>query len=373
MQLQYALYERTPGGYRWTWRAVALGDTLLNEFLFRIDLPTDSNAIRADQLRGGICKFVRRVDDTGQQHVVLYRFFDGGSDAGRPHRVVMLTAWTTPGEIAYALTRCNVTTFLRGQVFEYVAGRSQKVGIEQPAFLDSLVTEEDCDSNRPLGTPLASVTDFVYQGCPDEENDYYLVINDSEAVLSRKRSINGVGKKKEPDITRQPPPVVKGGKSGKQLLPVSSGQAYPGQRVGGSIGPKEGEALKRGPGLAFILPCGAVLVALTLVVAAALLRGVTWDSLVGGERSRYRIEAAEVLRVFGTWTLDQQQEILAQLAREHQQRVWALSNPPPSSAHHWQHPPHVPAGVGPPGVLPEQGGTRVDSGGANMRLSKPPK
>jgi len=196
MRLQYALYERAEAGYRWTWRAPELSDALLDDFVYRIELPTDANSIRPDDFRGGICKFGRPVGTGLQEHAIFYRFFDGGSDAGRPNRVVMLAAWTTPAAISAVPNPYGIMAIFRNKMFEYVSEHSRTVGIPAPHFWDSLTAGDELPPPQSQSIPPAVFVDLI-EGLADEDNDSYLRIMDNEFTLMKKPSVAFGHKKKE--------------------------------------------------------------------------------------------------------------------------------------------------------------------------------
>ena len=187
MQVQYALYERNASGYCWTWRATGLPESLLNDFRYRVVLPNDSNLIATENLRGGICKFDRIVDSRVEEHVVFYRFFDGGTDAGRPNRVVMLTAWTSPEQVSQMRRLYSVASILRNTVFEYVAVNSRTVGIQPPPFCVALTTDEESPADVSRRVPSAALVEFC-ECLADKDSNCELRILDDQYAFQKKPS-----------------------------------------------------------------------------------------------------------------------------------------------------------------------------------------
>jgi hypothetical protein len=337
MQLRYALYERTPSGYGWTWRATGLSDKLLDDFIYRIELPTDSNSIRSDQVCGGICKVARVVDGSTQEHVILYRFFDGGSDAGRPNRNVMLTAWTTPTEITLTAGRYGITNVLRGKAFEYVAGTSQQVGIAQPPFLGSLIMDDDCVSAGSPGMPSTSIMEFVDKGCSDEDNDYYLTIKDGDHAVRKKPSAVFHHKEKKRKLAEQQIKVV-------EPVEIRDAENDCEQPPGGQSSPPRDAEQRERRGIPGLLKA-AIFVAVSLMCVIPLaIVGARLMPLFGIQPDPVSAEAREVLRLFANLPADQQQHVLSQLLSESMRSAGRqVSRIPPSDFSHTQDPSHIPA------------------------------
>jgi hypothetical protein len=318
MNLRYALYERTQSGYCWTWRAPGLPDALLDDFRYRITVPTDSNSIDAEQLRGGICTFDRVVGAVVEEHVVLYRFFDGGSDAGRPNRVVMLTAWTTPKQVAGMPGRYGVVALLRSRVFEYVSINARTVGINHPPFCDSLAADEECPKGGTGRMPAAALMEFIDQGLVDKDNNWHLGIRGDEHSLQRRPSADFERKEKERRSREQ------------QRLAVESARDEPGApdtQTAGMHWEHQGAARQGRIGSTTRRGAGGLMKSFT-VVAGGLLCAVVTLAVMRSKWGAPAIspEAAEVLRLFKELPPDEQRLVARDIQAwcdQHQQRFEA--------------------------------------------------
>jgi len=177
-QLYYALYERTSNGYQWTWHANNLNDSLLDDFRYRIQMPDDASSIRPEDLWGGILKFAHVQGSKLDEHVVLYRFFNGGSDEGRS-RVTMLAAWTTKDQFPAPSAATGVLGLLRNRTFEDVSHKAWRIGIERPYSLIS---------NEPLPANVDACSVALREllcGLTDEDHDYSLTIQNDNHVLTK--------------------------------------------------------------------------------------------------------------------------------------------------------------------------------------------
>lgn len=176
LQLHYALYERMPNGYQWTWRAEDLKDSLLDDFRYRIRMPDDANTVGTEHLHGGILKFAQVHGSKVDEHVVLYRFYNAGSDEGRS-RVTMLTAWARTDQVPVSPAADGILEFFRTPMFEDVSDQARTIGIEQPLFL---IRDEPLPAAGDA--PSAALAEFL-RGLTDEDHDYSLTIqNDNHAV-----------------------------------------------------------------------------------------------------------------------------------------------------------------------------------------------
>jgi hypothetical protein len=197
MFLQYALYERTRNGYQWNWHAADLKESLLDDFLYRIQIPDDANTIRPIDLRGGILKFSQAYGSKVDEHVVLYRFFNGGSDEKGRSRTTMLTAWTSPTKFpAPPIPEANgVLKFFQNPMFKNVAEKAWTIGIEQPY---SLIGDEPLP---PISeTPSPALAEFL-NGLNDENHDYSLTIQNDNHLVQRTPS--AAFKYKEAEATKR--------------------------------------------------------------------------------------------------------------------------------------------------------------------------
>jgi|688.fasta_scaffold185277_2 hypothetical protein len=181
MIIRYSLYERTRTGYQWTWHADELKDTLLDDFRYRIHFPDSGKDILSDHLVGGALKFSHVQAGAAQEHVVLFRFFDGGSDEGRG-RVTMLTAWTTVDQFPSVSAEHGILEILKNRTFEEISKKSRKIGIEQPYSLFSNEPFPGKSNDASL-----AVREFVC-GFNDHENDYLLTINNEVHCLKKIQS-----------------------------------------------------------------------------------------------------------------------------------------------------------------------------------------
>ena len=182
MRIRYALYERTPNGYQWTWRAEELKDSLLDDFYFRIRMLDDASSIGPEHLCGGILKFAQMNGSKLDEHVVLYRFYNGGSDGGGRSRVTMLAAWTTTDQFPAPSGANGVLGLFRNRTFDLVSDKARTIGIEQPYSLFS---------NEPFPSPVAkssvALTEFLH-GLTDDDHDYLLMIKNDDHELQKTRS-----------------------------------------------------------------------------------------------------------------------------------------------------------------------------------------
>lgn len=176
LQLRYALYERTTTGYQWTWRAGDLKDALLDDFKYRIQMPDDAKDILPSHLVGGLLKFSQVKGASAEDHIVFFRFFNGGSDEGRS-RVTMLAAWTTKSSLDSLTSTNGILDVLRNATFEDVSQKAKAIGIEQPY---SLIANESISTTA--GESSISFERFL-QGIHDEDNDYLLTIRNEQHQL----------------------------------------------------------------------------------------------------------------------------------------------------------------------------------------------
>lgn len=312
MQLQYALYERAERGYCWTWRSTDLSESLLDDFRYRIDLPSDANSILPDHLRGGICKFARIVAGMVQEHVVLYRFFDGGSDAGRPNRLVMLSAWATPRQIAAMPMPYAIVAVLRNKMFDYVSGHSREVHIAEPPFWNSLTAEDEWDSTRIHGMPSAALSTLIDEALEDADNDYILAIKDDVHSLQKKPSVVFDRKRRAP-ATLPPPEALPSG-----LETVESGVIEPSLAAGGAVRqPHWFQGIAKG---------------VISVVAVLALLPVAWMAIKGGGilqggSVKLSPQAEQVVGAFKKLTPDEQERVLRELERVYGQRKSEVTAP----------------------------------------------
>ncbi len=153
-----------------------LKESLLDDFRYRIEMPDNAHEIRSEHLRGGILKFAQVRGSDVDEHVVIYRFFNGGSDEGRS-RVTMLSAWTTCDQFPSAAEAYGVLEILVNQTFESISQQARTIGIERPY---SLIANELLPSKVNL--PSKALADFLC-GLADEDHDYSLTIyNDIHAL-----------------------------------------------------------------------------------------------------------------------------------------------------------------------------------------------
>lgn len=183
MHIQYALYERIPkAGFQWTWRADGLTNSLLGDFQYRIKMPTDADTIFPDHLRGGILKFAHGHGSMVDEHVVLYRFYNGGSDEGRS-RVTMLTAWIAIDQLSAPSEANGLVELFHNSTFKHVSNRARTVGIERPYSLIG---------NEPLPTAInpasAELAEFL-RGIADQDFDYSLTIDNDTHVVQKTPSV----------------------------------------------------------------------------------------------------------------------------------------------------------------------------------------
>jgi hypothetical protein len=328
MQLRYALYERTQAGYGWTWRAESLSDALLDDFRYRIAVPDDSNSIRPEQLRGGICRFDGVMDGAVQEHVVLYRFFDGGSDAGRPNRVVMLTAWIMPDQVVKLPSRYGVTAILRNQVFEYVSNNARAVGITPPPFCPTLSASEEIPASATRRMPASALMEFMDSGLVDPDNNYYVTIRDNEYSLQRKPSASFGRKEKERQayenqrLAAERARVEQEATSRKAVAKEQERERQVAARAG-SLG---GTSSSDGEGRGFVMKIGITATALMLcaVIGLGFMRSGDWW---GWGKKTLSAEAEAVLRQFKDLQPDEQRTVLGQLSDWVEQRQLPQNRP----------------------------------------------
>lgn len=306
MQLRYALYERTPSGYCWTWRAAGLSDVMLDDFLYRIAIPNDSNSIASDNLRGGICKFGRRVGAGVEQHVVLYRFFDGGNDAGRPNRVVMLTAWTTPIQVTGFQERYELSSIFRNDVFEYVSGNARAGGIAPPPFCESLATDEEVRAGGTKRVPSAVLMEFLDEGIPDEGADCHLTLRDNDYAWHKKPSAVCERRQNEGLTDLRQNELEKEVRAGDNVggLAVTVGKVHPRYKT---------------KAIGAIKASSVVLAVLSLCVLLAA-GAVQYGSHYWWGRGTLSKEAVEVVRMFRGLSLGEQRTVLGQLHEQVEKR-----------------------------------------------------
>jgi len=379
MELRYALYERTHSGYCWTWRAAGLLDALLDDFRYRVAVPNDSNAINAENLRGGICKFDRIVDSLVEEHVVLYRFFDGGTDAGRPNRVVMLTAWTTPRQVTEMPGRYGVAAVFRNAVFEYVSSNARTVGIDQPPFCDSLTAEEECSRGGPRRMPSAALMEFIDEGLPDKDSTCYLTIADNEYSLQRKPSAACERREKERQSHEQQRLAAERERDKEKAASRNTdGMEWERQVAdgNGSIGSVRRRETK-GAGL---LAKGIILLtalSLCTLIAAGAMR---YGNRLGWGGVTLSAEAKRVLSIFQGLSPDEQRRVLAQLEElcEQRQRQDGPQVAPTNrgAVSHSQRPAvspstqNTPSGSGPDATGFSDGDPSVAPGGSSKQLGR---
>jgi hypothetical protein len=178
LQLRYSLYERTTTGYQWTWRAVDLKDTLLDDFRYRIHMPDDAKDILPSHLFGGVLKFSQVKEASAEEHIVFYRFFNGGSDGGRS-RVTMLAAWTTKEALNSITITHDILAVFRNDTFVALSEKSKTIGIEQPY---SLISNEPIPT--AAGLRSTSLEEFL-NGLNDENHDYLLTIRNDKHQLTK--------------------------------------------------------------------------------------------------------------------------------------------------------------------------------------------
>lgn len=374
MQLRYALYERTQAGYGWTWRAVGLSDALLDDFRYRITVPDDSNSIRPEQLRGGLCKFDRSMGDDMQEHVVLYRFFDGGTDEGRPNRVVMLTAWTTPDQIAESPNRYGLAGLLRNRVFEYVSNNARAVGIAPPPFGESLAADAEFSDSSARRVPSVTLMGFIDNEIKDTDNVYYVTIRDDEYSVQRKPSLAFERKEQERQAHEKRLLAAERLRVERELASREAAAANQERHVAAGAGNLRGGITSDFTEGDFLMKVGiaATVLMLCVVVGVVVLQSSRW---LGWGQKRLSVEAEAVLTQFKGLEPDEQRTVLTQLTdwcQQHQRpkgRQLAPGNPgvnanpgPPSLVAPKQAAPRqvTPnAGQAPPGSPSEdQGGVR---------------
>jgi len=311
MRLQYALYERAERGYCWTWRSSELSEGLLDDFRYRIELPSDANAIRPDELRGGICKFARIVNSMLQEHVVLYRFFDGGSDAGRPNRVVMLSAWASPSQIASMSMPYAIASVLQNKMFDYVSGHSREVNIAEPAFVSSLTAEEEWAVTGISRMPPIAMAKFIDEALGDADNDYVLTIRDDKQALQKKPSVVFERKQRMSKVS---------------LPPKTSPSSAETAGVGVSKPMFVGDSVERKPvwfpGIAKgVVPAVAVFAVLAAAWLAVKGQGILQGgSTLQGGSATLSPPAEQLVSTFKKLARDEQERVLRELERVYGQR-----------------------------------------------------
>ncbi|MBX3452826.1 MAG: hypothetical protein KF777_25035 [Planctomycetaceae bacterium] len=183
MHIQYALYERMPkGGFQWTWHAEGLRNSLLGDFQYRIQMPTDPDRIHPDQLCGGILKFAHGQAAKIDEHVVVYRFYNGGSDEGRS-LMTMLTAWIPVDQLSTSSEAQGILALFDCPIFKYVSEKARTVGIERPYSLIENVPLPA--ATEPASAELAEFLD----GLSDEDYDYSLTIHNGTHAVQKTPSV----------------------------------------------------------------------------------------------------------------------------------------------------------------------------------------
>ena len=182
LQLRYALFERMPNGYQWTWYAEGLKKSLLYDFFYRIQMPDDASTNLPEHIQGGILKFAHVHESKVDEHVVLYRFYNGGRDErGRP-RVTMLTAWATTDQLPAPQAANGILELFRSPMFKSILDKAKTIGIERPY---SLIVDEPLPAT--LVSPSVPLADFL-RGSADENHHYSFTIQKDNLVLEKKSS-----------------------------------------------------------------------------------------------------------------------------------------------------------------------------------------
>lgn len=328
MHLQYALYERAERGYCWTWRSADLSEGLLDDFRYRIDLPSDANSILPDHLRGGICKFARNIGGVVQEHVVLYRFFDGGSDAGRPNRIVMLSAWASPSQIASMPMPYAIAAVFRNRMFDYVSTHSREVHIAEPPFVNSLTAEEEWDSTKIPRMPSTSLSTFIDEALKDVDNDYVLTIKDNDYSLRKKPSVVLDSKQRPPEAS--PPP--RSSLSNAETAVVRTNT--PSITDGGA-----GRQAHWMQGIAKGVVSAVVILALLAVAWLAIKGG----GVLQGGGAILSAQAEQLVGDFKKLSPDEQERVLRELERVYGRRQSQTTTPAPSPYFGGAAPQQIPA------------------------------